>query len=221
MSRYDGLIIPRSYSEYINKTDAATLLQALQLSGVMDNAPTANSNHPTKSSGVYTALAGKQATLTFDNTPTANSNNPVKSGGIYTELQLYPKMKMINVNLNSAGWYRIAEGMLGVTGLIAEVDIATSYNYNRSAAHRIVTAAGFGVVNLVQLVKSDEEGEYTKIRAYQAGSNQQRSLYIDVYYAKTQTNPAYISITSQRNTMNIVTPTLVTIEPPSPTVLDI
>ena len=33
MSRYDGLIIPRSYSEYINKTDAATLLQALQLSG--------------------------------------------------------------------------------------------------------------------------------------------------------------------------------------------
>ena len=54
MSRYDGLIIPRSYSEYINKTDAATLLQALQLSGVMDNAPTANSNHPVKSSGVYT-----------------------------------------------------------------------------------------------------------------------------------------------------------------------
>lgn len=53
MSRYDGLIIPRSYSEYINKTDAATLLQALQLSGVMDNAPTANSNHPVKSSGVY------------------------------------------------------------------------------------------------------------------------------------------------------------------------
>lgn len=56
MSRYDGLIIPRSYSEYINKTDAATLLQALQLSGVMDNAPTANSNHPIKSSGVKTAL---------------------------------------------------------------------------------------------------------------------------------------------------------------------
>lgn len=56
MSRYDGLIIPRSYSEYINKTDAATLLQALQLSGVMDNAPTANSNHPVTSDGVYDAL---------------------------------------------------------------------------------------------------------------------------------------------------------------------
>ena len=86
MSRYDGLLIPRSYSEYINKTDAATLLQALQLSGVMDNAPTANSNHPTKSGGVYTALAGKQATLTFDDAPTSSSNNPVKSGGIKSAL---------------------------------------------------------------------------------------------------------------------------------------
>lgn len=56
MSRYDGLIIPRSYSEYINKTDAATLLQALQQSGVMDAAPTANSNHPVKSGGVYESL---------------------------------------------------------------------------------------------------------------------------------------------------------------------
>ena len=56
MSRYDGLIIPRSYSEYINKTDAATLLQALQLSGVMDSAPKENSNHPVKSSGVATAI---------------------------------------------------------------------------------------------------------------------------------------------------------------------
>ena len=53
MSRYDGLIIPRSYSEYINKTDAATLQQALQLSGVMDNNPTENSNNPAKSGGIY------------------------------------------------------------------------------------------------------------------------------------------------------------------------
>ena len=59
MSRYDGLIIPRSYSEYINKTDAATLLQALQLSGVMDNAPTAQSTKPAKSGGIYNAINEK------------------------------------------------------------------------------------------------------------------------------------------------------------------
>ena len=56
MSRYDGLIIPRSYSEYINKTDAATLSQALQLSGVMDNAPTAGSSKAARSSGIKLAL---------------------------------------------------------------------------------------------------------------------------------------------------------------------
>ena len=86
MSRYDGLIIPRSYSEYINKTDAATLSQALQLPSVMDSTPTENSNRPVKSGGIYTALAGKQPTLTFDTIPTEGSNNPVESGGIYTAL---------------------------------------------------------------------------------------------------------------------------------------
>ena len=56
MSRYDGLIIPRSYNEYINKTDAATLAQALQLSGVMDNVPTAGSSKAARSSGIKSAL---------------------------------------------------------------------------------------------------------------------------------------------------------------------
>ena len=58
MSRYDGLIIPRSYSEYINKTDAATLSQALQLSGVLSGTVAAEDNKAVKSSAVATALAG-------------------------------------------------------------------------------------------------------------------------------------------------------------------
>ena len=56
MSRYDGLIIPRSYSEYINKTDAATLQQALQLSGVLSGAVAAGDNKAVKSSAVNAAL---------------------------------------------------------------------------------------------------------------------------------------------------------------------
>ena len=64
MSRYDGFIIPRSYSEYINKTDAATLQQALQLSGVMDNAPTAQSTKPAKSGGIFAANAVIMASST-------------------------------------------------------------------------------------------------------------------------------------------------------------
>lgn len=86
MSRYDGLIIPRSYSEYINKTDAATLSQALQLPNLMDSTPTENSNRPVRSGGIYTALAGKQPTLTFDTIPTEGSENPVESGGVFNAL---------------------------------------------------------------------------------------------------------------------------------------
>ena len=56
MSRYDGLIIPRSYNEYINKTDAATLQQALQLSGVLSGAVAAGDNKAVKSSAVYEAV---------------------------------------------------------------------------------------------------------------------------------------------------------------------
>ena len=57
MSRYDGLIIPRSYSEYINKTDAATLQQALQLSGVLSGAVAAGDNKAVTSNAVNKALA--------------------------------------------------------------------------------------------------------------------------------------------------------------------
>lgn len=57
MSRYDGLIIPRSYSEYINKTDAATLQQALQLSGILSGAVAAGDNKAVTSNAVNGALA--------------------------------------------------------------------------------------------------------------------------------------------------------------------
>ena len=56
MSKYDGLIIPRGYNDYISKTDAATLLNALQLSGVMSNSPAKGSSLPVKSGGVWDAI---------------------------------------------------------------------------------------------------------------------------------------------------------------------
>ena len=60
MSRYDGLIIPRSYSEYINKTDAATLQQALQLPGVLSAAVASGDNKAVKSRAVYEILREKR-----------------------------------------------------------------------------------------------------------------------------------------------------------------
>ena len=52
MAKYDGLIIPRSYNDYINKSDPLGVSQALQLTGVMDDTPTAGSSKPVKSSGL-------------------------------------------------------------------------------------------------------------------------------------------------------------------------
>ena len=89
MSRYDGLIIPRSYSEYINKTDAATLLQALQLSGVMDNAPTAGSNKPVKSSGLVPV-----------DTVTLNNMQPITSNAVYNQLSGI-KIKQFSITIAS------------------------------------------------------------------------------------------------------------------------
>ena len=57
MSRYDGLIIPRSYSEYINKTDAATLSQALQLNNVLAQEVAAGNMSAVTSNAVNNALA--------------------------------------------------------------------------------------------------------------------------------------------------------------------
>lgn len=82
----DGLIIPRSYNDYINKTDPIALSQALKQNNALDDAPTEDSRGGVRSGGVFDALAGKQPTLTFDNTPTDGSSNPVTSDGIYDAL---------------------------------------------------------------------------------------------------------------------------------------
>lgn len=78
MSRYDGLIIPRSYSEYINKTDAATLQQALQLSGVLSGAVAAGDNKAVKSGAVNLALENYQKRITFNVTSLKNYEIPVE-----------------------------------------------------------------------------------------------------------------------------------------------
>ena len=57
MAKYDGLIIPRSYNDYVNKSDPISVSQALQLTGVMDNAPTAQSTKPAKSGGIFAVNA--------------------------------------------------------------------------------------------------------------------------------------------------------------------
>lgn len=95
-------------SEFLNdKQDTLTF----------DNAPTANSNNPVKSGGVYTALAGKQATLVkgtnLDATPTNGSDNPVTSDGVYDAIAAIP------AGADGKSAYEIAQDN-GYTGTEAE-----------------------------------------------------------------------------------------------------
>lgn len=66
MAKYDGLIIPRSWNEYINKSDGATLSQAMQLPGAMDAVPTPGSTKPAQSGGIYTAINDLTLVVTSD-----------------------------------------------------------------------------------------------------------------------------------------------------------
>ena len=146
MSRYDGLIIPRSYSEYINKTDAATLLQALQLSGVMDNAPIANSNHPAKSGGVYTAIQTVDNKIgTWQKIVTLDTNSYVKYKGgqdkmLHLHFQAYLNGETITIG-DSIGTipsgYRPTEQRRGLVDLdmangryVANIDIGQGGGIN-------------------------------------------------------------------------------------------
>lgn len=70
-----------------SKTVSAITFYALETNFDIDSVPTEGSVNAVSSGGVYTALAGKQNTLTFDTIPTENSNNPVTSDGIYEALQ--------------------------------------------------------------------------------------------------------------------------------------
>ena len=82
MSRYDGLIIPRSYSEYINKTDAATLQQALQVPGVLSGAVAAGDNKAVTSNAVNNALVNYNYVNVYT-TSIGAFNNKFVDHGVY------------------------------------------------------------------------------------------------------------------------------------------
>ena len=145
MSRYDGLIIPRSYSEYINKTDAATLLQALQLSGVMDNAPTANSNHPIKSSGVDAALKNNGTlnqliNLLPEGTSGANKNDYIIAQHAGGSTNAYYRRTINNALKATNEQYGISLGAVFIEYIDTELN-----NINITSDGSIYSISGVGI----------------------------------------------------------------------------
>ena len=102
MSRYDGLIIPRSYSEYINKTDAATLQQALQLSGVLSGAVAAGDNKAVKSSAVNNALAALKANNIYTYSISSDVYIYLFAGGDTLDPNSIDYIKVLEKRLNFA-----------------------------------------------------------------------------------------------------------------------
>lgn len=111
MSRYDGLIIPRSYSEYINKTDAATLQQALQLSGVLSGAVAAGDNKAVTSNAVNGALAeyGNKVDFQKSSVIAFNGTNP-NSDINYEICSVIPFINNLGSDMPASYWY---EGIYG------------------------------------------------------------------------------------------------------------
>lgn len=75
--------------EYINTTGDSSgweLIGSTSVNIDIDSNPTQGSDNAVSSGGVYTALSGKQDTLTFDSVPTDGSTNPVESNGVYDAL---------------------------------------------------------------------------------------------------------------------------------------
>lgn len=144
-------------SRQITKYDLDTLrgnildLEARKLEA-LDDAPTAGSSNPVKSSGIKIALDEKQNALTFDNTPTANSSNPVKSSGIKTALDaktnlsngvLYFQNQATSATSSSAVFCTISDTRITTKHVVTEVyfsipsAVRTNVTWNTNTAGRV------------------------------------------------------------------------------------
>ena len=114
MAKYDGLIIPRSYNDYINKSDPLGVLQALQLTGVMDDTPTAGSSKPVKSSG----LVG----LTAVDVVEIDNMHPVTSNAVAeTAADLAPVDEVTLNNMHSVTSNAVANAINNTSSVLVPV----------------------------------------------------------------------------------------------------
>ena len=133
-------------SNYYTKTQTDTLLDAKQDVLTFDNAPTASSNNPVKSGGVYTALASKQDTLTFDNTPTASSDNPVTSDGIKAAIDgVNNKLYCTIANLTQNN-----KGSMDITGVDLDTITTTGFYNAINCTHAPYTSCALIVCGYYQ-----------------------------------------------------------------------
>ncbi|WP_147613012.1 pyocin knob domain-containing protein [Treponema pectinovorum] len=99
MSRYNGLIIPRSYNDYINKTDGVTLKKVFQQ--VLSKTVIENDNNAVTGGAVAEALKGKLDKKEIDTEVIKDSKNLITSGAVKNALENYEKKEVFKGDLNN------------------------------------------------------------------------------------------------------------------------
>lgn len=94
---------------------------------------------------VYTALSGKQDTLTFDSTPTASSTNPVTSGGVKT----YVDGKVSSASTVSSSSTTTAPNEKAVYDLVSPIQ--TAVTNLQSCTHTCASSDGTAVCDLITI----------------------------------------------------------------------
>lgn len=126
------------YSQYIYTTDGWILIGSTTVD---------LSNYYTKTQ-IDTLLNGKQNVLTIDSFPTALSNNPVASGGVYTAIaQMQPQFQFSNMPTASASNLGFVYQYIGATGTYTQNmfyrcvydSILGEYKWEEVIFHAVVT----------------------------------------------------------------------------------
>ena len=116
-------------------------------------------------------------------------------------------------NLATQGWFRIATCNIQVTGCVCEMEIVTSYNFQKPSSKKIVVCIGWNNSDIQVLGNKDEDNLITKIRTVQSGSGASRNLYIDIYYNIPQQNGVVIYLTCKYKEITLNNFTLITETP--------
>ena len=178
MSRYDGLIIPRSYSEYLNKTDSATLSQMLQhLTGLWSHAVSAGDQKPVTSDAVNVALANlSELKQLYDSSHRPSSANIISSNNKLSYMLATSSMTenkpitdgyIINLNWDNAGSlaqlfvpYSNEEGRIG-TRALNEFGIWSDWQYYTKDSDVFNDYNNFTLIKENTTPNFTETGEFT------------------------------------------------------------
>lgn len=101
-----------------------------------------------------------------------------------SENKIYRESK----DLSAIGWYRIATSNIQTQGCVLEIELISSYNYQKPISKKIVITVGWSGCDIQAIATKDEDSLVSKIRTVQQGSNTARNLYVDIYYNKSQQN---------------------------------